>query len=67
MFQTQCTKYLKNELIPSFAKSLLQKYSNMNDVEFRFLNSDRLIAELHEAGINIRYLGLVKQVINSFC
>jgi hypothetical protein len=59
----QCTEHLKNHVIPEFVQKLCQKYSDDNEAELHYLTPERLILLLHESGINIRYLGLVKKVI----
>lgn len=57
---SDCTYYLKKFVIPEFAKSLRNKYADSNIEKLRYLTSEHLIFSLHEAGINIRFLGLVK-------
>jgi hypothetical protein len=62
---TECTRHMKEFVIPQFAKSLVKKYSDANVNELRFLTLSRFILELHQAGINIRHLGLVKTCLES--
>jgi hypothetical protein len=53
---------MKEQVIPQFVESLKRKYEDTNEVQWQFLTSERFILELHQAGINIRHLGLIKKV-----
>jgi hypothetical protein len=49
-------------VIPDFAQRLRTHYSDTNSDNLRHFTLDRLILELHDAGINLRHIGLVKKV-----
>jgi hypothetical protein len=51
-----------NRIIPEFAKHLSVHYADNNIDSLQQLTSDRLLLELHDIGINIRHLGLVRKV-----
>lgn len=53
-----------NRIIPEFAKHLSVHYADNNIESLQQLTSDRLLLELHDVGINIRHLGLVRKVLS---
>lgn len=55
-------------MIPEFVQTLLKYAGDDSEEALKFLTSNRLISMLHEFGINIRFLGLVRKVIFlTFC
>jgi hypothetical protein len=60
-----CTKHMFNHVIPEFAKKLSVRYADSNIDNIQQLTLDRLVMELHEAGINIRHLGLLRHHLES--
>ncbi|KAJ3091624.1 hypothetical protein HK102_014054, partial [Quaeritorhiza haematococci] len=53
----RASKYLRGTWIPAFVKRL-------DEIELRIVDSRALVTEMHRAGINMRYLGLIAKLSN---